>query len=339
MMTEKHEGREKNTTITIIRVLSTLMIVGCHLASWIGANAIAMLLNVGVYVFLLISGSLYSNKTIQNGCSFMRNRWVRLCVPMYLLVAFLSAVQLVNMKQVSIGAVFAYLLNIQGIGFMISRLTIPVIDGLGPLWFLTTIMLCYGMLIVTKKTSIDRCLQKRPFIVLGLLAAASILFTCTIQVHLYYFLAFFIGYAMAKKNQKLTAQEYVLATVFMLCAVATRLVSRHYADATILYDNIIVPFTHIVLAVWICLSMFYFNQLMPEKITRIANCRPVVTLERLSMYLYMTHDLFLDGPFCVDLLPLPTILQVLIFVVAALVSAAVLEMVSKPVIRVLSCQK
>lgn len=42
---------EKNSAISIVRVLSVFMIIGCHLATWFGSNVLTMILNVGVYVF------------------------------------------------------------------------------------------------------------------------------------------------------------------------------------------------------------------------------------------------------------------------------------------------
>ena len=50
--------------MSIAKVIAMFMIVGCHLSEWFGVNIVAMILNVGVEIFLFVSGYLYSDKNI-----------------------------------------------------------------------------------------------------------------------------------------------------------------------------------------------------------------------------------------------------------------------------------
>lgn len=50
--------------MSIAKVIAMFMIVGCHLSEWFGVNIVAMILNVGVEIFLFVSGYLYADKNI-----------------------------------------------------------------------------------------------------------------------------------------------------------------------------------------------------------------------------------------------------------------------------------
>ena len=54
----------RDSSISLIRLTGTVCILLCHLSSWFGIAALAQLFNVGVPVFLLISGFLYGGKAI-----------------------------------------------------------------------------------------------------------------------------------------------------------------------------------------------------------------------------------------------------------------------------------
>ena len=57
--------------MSIAKVVAMFMIVGCHLSEWFGVNIVAMILNVGVEIFLFVSGYLYANKNIGGVKSFI----------------------------------------------------------------------------------------------------------------------------------------------------------------------------------------------------------------------------------------------------------------------------
>lgn len=98
----QHQHAEKNLSITITRVISMLMIIVCHLLSWLDISFLAMILNVGVYIFLIISGILYSNKSIDDAVFFIKRRWEKLCIPDVLPRILFSRIQYVHIKFGSI---------------------------------------------------------------------------------------------------------------------------------------------------------------------------------------------------------------------------------------------
>ena len=58
--------------MSIAKVIAMFMIVGCHLSEWFGVNIVAMILNVGVEIFLFVSGYLYADKNIGGVKSFIK---------------------------------------------------------------------------------------------------------------------------------------------------------------------------------------------------------------------------------------------------------------------------
>ncbi len=65
--------------MSIAKVVAMFMIVGCHLSEWFGVNIVAMILNVGVEIFLFVSGYLYANKNI-GGVKFYKKKFLKICI-------------------------------------------------------------------------------------------------------------------------------------------------------------------------------------------------------------------------------------------------------------------
>ena len=190
---------KRNYTVGITRVASMFMIIGCHLFSWLGINSLAMILNVGVYTFLIISGILYSTKRITQPWSFIIKRWSKLCIPMYLLVLFLLIYNVVGSEYSAVRSIPIYLANLQGLGFIIYGLDLPQMNGLGHLWFLTAIMLCYLLLVIVKRIENHFSFKATSVAVsMVVFCILDVVFAYTINVQLHYFIAFFIGYILGK---------------------------------------------------------------------------------------------------------------------------------------------
>ena len=54
--------RKKDSDVAMIRVVATIMIVLCHVSTWLGYSAIGLILDVGVQIFFFISGWCYFDK-------------------------------------------------------------------------------------------------------------------------------------------------------------------------------------------------------------------------------------------------------------------------------------
>lgn len=315
-----------NPVISVVRVVSMLMIIGCHLASWFNIAALAQLLNVGVPIFFFISGLLYAGKEIPDGWRFIKQRWLKLCIPMYLLLVFVVVIELLRTRNWDeLQAIPVYLLNLQGIQWIFGTLSPYQLDGLGPLWFLTVIMCCYILLALVKKLE---HFQTSPVpaasVFLGLIVL-DVLLTYTIKVNLSYFIIFFIGYYLGGHRKKMTAGKYGLFSLIMVVCMVFRLISRNLADGTVLYNNLVVPYTHMVLAVWIYQTFVMLSELSPNWFSVMAKSPVIAWLDKMSMYFYMTHYLFLFGSLSVDHLLFSKSVLLLVFIGETLLSALLLH--------------
>lgn len=135
---------QQKNAITIVRVLSMMMIITCHILQ--GYNQpLAFLFNVGVQIFFLLSGFLYGKIEITSISSFVKKCSVKVYIPFIILVLLCVAIyKIFNVIDVPIRDVVPYVFNMQGfIG--------TPIEGLNHLWFLSVLMVCYCITPIAQK--------------------------------------------------------------------------------------------------------------------------------------------------------------------------------------------
>ena len=146
-------GKERDPGIALTRVVAMLFIIFCHLSSFRGPGWLPQVFNVGVYVFLLISGWLYSKKEVPRPTIWLIHRWKKLCIPLliWILVTELLSI-LVFRTHLGVKNLILFSTNLQGLSWVFP--SFPSIErtglaaGLDHLWFITIIFLCYILLIV-----------------------------------------------------------------------------------------------------------------------------------------------------------------------------------------------
>ena len=143
--------KQKLYDITLLRVVSMLMIVLCHLIGYYdfipGSKFLGQFFNVGVYSFLLISGYLYGLKEKKPFRRRITSRLTRIYLPVVsLVIVDLILLFFLFDETYSVATVTCYLSNLQGLAFiswdLFSQFFVQI-DNLSPLWFASIIMLCY----------------------------------------------------------------------------------------------------------------------------------------------------------------------------------------------------
>lgn len=128
-------GEKESIAIRYMRVLAMCSIVSCHFMQALD-NHWAWVFNIGVQVFLLISGFLYGHKHVDNWLQWYRKRFVRIYIPFILF--FVAIVPLYTVtERITIKNIVVYIADMQGIW--------GGVKGLGHLWFLTAIAFCYAI--------------------------------------------------------------------------------------------------------------------------------------------------------------------------------------------------
>ena len=121
----------KNKEISFIRLISLGMIVVCHIMQYYDF-VLAWWFNVGVQIFLCISGFLYGQKNIRSVTKFYHQRIKKILIPYYLVILPF--------------AIFEFLFKPTVIDF--GKFTEAVVlhsrlKGAEHLWFIPTILMCY----------------------------------------------------------------------------------------------------------------------------------------------------------------------------------------------------
>lgn len=329
----------KDSAISLIRVISMLFIIVCHLGAFYDSSAIAQLFNVGVPIFLFISGFLYGKKDIHSWLNWSKKRWISLMIPCYIWMILLATTGILTHIEVTNGqSCWLVLFNLQGISFLIDAAKwAQMSGGLGHLWFLTALMQCYACLPLLQKAQPWILARSKGWFIFLILAAFLTKCICdyTMGIHLGYLLTFSIGYFWSR-IWSIPSPKAVLGWCCLAVACcAIRVGGKVLWDDTFLYNQIIVYITQTLLAI----SIFQVLYRLHSQTRKTIPCIDMQGgtsryIDKLTYYIYITHYIFLIGAFNVkQYVPENSFLQLVLFTVLTLVSAIVLERLSAYPIR------
>lgn len=326
----------RNTGISLLRVCSMMMIVLCHYSNFVGISWLAQFLNVGVFVFLLISGWLYSNKKIEKPAEWILRRWIKLCIPILIWMNIIIVYGLVVEHDLpSFTDVFLFLFNLQGVSWIIPFFpklnSEGVLGGLGNLWFVSVIMFCYLILLIVKRS--EKYSKSHTFIIYGVLIVVSFFILSFFQINLIYIICFLIGLVIGKKENEsiIDLHNYIFLTVGMIIAIVLRLLAKHFLDETFVYNIVVVGLSHTVIALW----MFFTIRLLDKKIGwihSIASSNIISIFDSWSYYIYITHNYFLIKRFGLKNLVPGLFWQTVLFCIFTFVSSLILKWISDKLI-------
>jgi surface polysaccharide O-acyltransferase-like enzyme len=328
---------QRNESISIIRILATFFIIVCHLGTFYQSPVITQFFNVGVPIFFLISGYLYGQRTISKWKQWYIKRWCILMIPCYVWYIILAIFAFLTLSETpSIQYSFLLFFNLQGSDFLCSHIKTASYPGLGQLWFMTALMLCYFTLPVlqwSRGTIEVLKTSQKLWIVLVLFMIISLI-SLFLGLNLSYILIFSIGYFLGNKIFHL--QHRLLYGVLLFsCGVCLRLLGKLYFDDTFLYNQIITTFTHTLIAVSLLIIIHFIYERYIRK-WQSDNSHCITYVDSLTYYVYITHYFFLTGIVNVEtFLPNHKILGALVVLVGASLSAILLKKLSEPLSNLL----
>ena len=125
---------KKNYVISILRLLAFCMIVSCHICQHYG-NEFAWWLNCGVQIFLLISGFLYGQKENVLARDFYKRNAAKILIDYYIFLVIILPIY-----------IFVFHSKFLPSDFVKFSLGLGTrINGLGHLWYISIIVVCYGI--------------------------------------------------------------------------------------------------------------------------------------------------------------------------------------------------
>lgn len=268
--------QSESAAISYLRVLAMLSIVACHFLQSLGSHW-AWVFNIGVQVFLLMSGYLYGHKQIGNWREWFGKRFVRIYIPYLLFIVAIIPVYAVA-RMLSIKNIFVYLLDIQGVFG-------GGVKGLGHLWFMTAIVLCYA---ITPLLQWSRRWAKGLIWLVVLLAAVVILYLPVQRSIASWFVLYALGYYLAIVDRKAKWTLGIL-TVF----VFVWLLSRFDWSALMQMSSAYSMSFHMAGAV----IVFLTGLLVARLIGQVSVPKVIRTLDRYSFQIYIVHHVLVMPPF------------------------------------------
>ena len=320
---------ERDYGISLLRVISMMMIILCHIFNYVHLTWLAQFFNVGVYVFLLISGWLYSNKVISNVKTWLVSRWKKLCIPIIVWMVITSIYVIITEQNLpDLRDIILLSTNTQGISWIIRFFPEisrgGMLGGLAHLWFVSVIILCYFILIVVKKYEKNINSYNLHIVCIASLVIFVLLRLCGINIS--YFLCFFIGYFLRKK-ELIPTSKYWLLSVCTIISILIRLICKKYFDGTDLYNNIIVCLTHIVISIWIFITVI----IAENKINCVHSLATSVFMSKcdsISYYIYVTHYFFVVDSFHLANMAHGLFLQMCLFSILTIITAIAIKFIS-----------
>jgi peptidoglycan/LPS O-acetylase OafA/YrhL len=294
-----------------------LSIVLCHLVQEVGNNKIAMLsqfFNVGVFIFLFISGYLHGNKKIDNKEKWFINKFIKLMIPMYIFMTFLFGIELLYIKNFQIKYVLIYLFDLQ---YFCGG-----VQGAQHLWFMSVIIICYLITPFLVKMK-----DNNQYKIINIITLIVAIFTTYINQKLgqtlFYILTYLLGYTFKNKQGKNKFKKCEIILIIIL-AIIVRMLGKYYIDGVLLYDTILVSITQIAL----CFGIYLILQTVSIKLDIKSN-KIINHLDKISYPMYITHYIFMIGP--LKLMNLMDYLEINIFLtlLASYISSLLLLYITK----------
>ena len=202
---------KKDYSISIIRFIATVFIVTCHFMQYYDYWA-AWWFNVGVQIFLCMSGFLYGKKDIFDPLGFIKKQALKILIEYYIVLFIAIGLQLIIVPE----AITLKLI----IGSLLMGATLK---GGGHLWYIPYILLCYILTPLLGLLFKEFYKNEKPFrIVLGTISVL-IIFEIVFIVFFNFFNpawinCYVIGFAMGfleKKGCKLLFNKLVVLTVIV----------------------------------------------------------------------------------------------------------------------------
>ena len=341
------KAQSRRYDISMLRVISMFLIILCHIIrnyTFIPfSNRLSEVFNAGVYTFLGISGYLFGMKRIKRFIPWVIARIKKIWLPVFIIVIIdITCLSIFSNEKISIRQCITYVLNLQGLMFLDWRRFTGLLGGeitnLGPLWFMTVIMLCYLCVPVLQwvRESANRDNHIIYIIVLFCLYTAFGMIELCIGFHGFYFAAFIAGYFLSSYHENGKRLGNVIV-ILICCAVllmqVVRLFMQKAIDDSVVYLTYI-GFSHSFLGLSLLLVVTEVYQ-ANKRFFLFGNNIVIQILDKYSVYIYLVHQLFCSRPWNVyDRFTLGV--GTILFFVFTAASAFVLRMITDNVLRILT---
>ena len=316
--------QKRDLSISFVRMLAMMFIVICHVMQYYDVE-LAWWFNIGVQIFLCISGYLYGRKRILDILVFYRKNFVKILID-YEIVVFAAVAATVLFTDTVI--------TVEEIAEAV--LTVSTIAGGAHLWFIPTILMCY-LLTPLYERIFSRAEQSHKLLVL---AAAVLLFVVNELVFRQMFSYFnaawincyLIGFALRRFQQYrfwYTGSAWLLTltgAVFISIQASVRYLQLiTLTDAWRPFYYPMCDYGHVFLGV----ALFCSGRVLLRPFCNINLIQRILRLsDRYSYQIYLTHHFFILGPLSLMALTANSYVNVVLILLLTVLTAVLLQKIS-----------
>ena len=315
--------QKRDLSISFVRMLAMMFIVICHVMQYYDME-LAWWFNVGVQIFLCISGYLYGRKRILDILVFYHKNFVKILID-YEIVVFAAVAATVLFTDTVI--------TVEEIAGAV--LTVSTIAGGAHLWFIPTILMCY-LLTPLYERIFSRAEQSHKLLV----PAAVLLFVMNELVFRQMFSYFnaawincyLIGFALRRFQQYrfwYTGSAWLLTLTGAVCisiqASVRYLQLITLTDAWRPFYYPMCDYGHVFLGV----ALFCSGRVLLRPFCNINLIQRILRLsDRYSYQIYLTHHFFILGPLSLMALTANSYVNVVLILLLTVLTAVLLQKIS-----------
>lgn len=315
--------QKRDLSISFVRMLAMMFIVICHVMQYYDVE-LAWWFNIGVQIFLCISGYLYGRKRILDILVFYRKNFVKILID-YEIVVFAAVAATVLFTDTVI--------TVEEIAEAV--LTVSTIAGGAHLWFIPTILMCY-LLTPLYERIFSRAEQSHKLLV----PAAVLLFVMNELVFRQMFSYFnaawincyLIGFALRRFQQYrfwYTGSAWLLTLTGAVCisiqASVRYLQLITLTDAWRPFYYPMCDYGHVFLGV----ALFCSGRVLLRPFCNINLIQRILRLsDRYSYQIYLTHHFFILGPLSLMALTANSYVNVVLILLLTVLTAVLLQKTS-----------
>ena len=279
-------SESKDYALSLVCLASIICIFSCHLLQYykhLGCNY----LNIGVWLFLFISGFIYGKRTLQDVFSFYLHRMIRILVPYYIILIVAVSIEMLVGQGITFGEVFSSAMCLQWYG--------ESVPNCGHLWYISCIIFCYLVTPVLQR--IKDQIEKMPFekfctfFVLSILMFQIANHFRAVAQPIVRILPYIGGYFIAAKEKDIPDScKNKLALILVLGTFGTMYAIEsfglfHIPKMALDY------FKSVVATIVVMYSLRFSMQLRSNR-----HCRLILDIiDRYSYEFYLTHNFFILG--------------------------------------------
>lgn len=318
-MSEKKIDR----SISVIRLIAFSFIITCHIQQYLNIN-LAWWFNVGVQIFLCISGYLYGGRDISDDIMFYKKQLVKILVPYYITVIIVIVIQTFLFPQYIDLSIIVRTILCYG-----------TLAGGEHLWYIPSILMCYIMTpLLLRYLKHNEKIMGNMIIMLGIF---FVVFTFFINyfnpaIMSCYFIGLVLGYTENKCYQYEKIKRIIMwfSLMNIIQVILDYFIQIQFDGMLASVYNLWCNYNH----VWLGITLFNIikrildNIKVPKWIIRVTDWSDKYSYEG-----YLVHQFMIIGPMSIMALTDNLFLNVLFILVLIMVFSRILNLMEQPVLK------